>query len=146
MESFNTVNKILVNLFDEILEYEQQALITEDYKDISYNDMHIIDAIGIDEQQNMTALAKRLKVTVGTLTIAINSLVKKGYVNRIRCEKDKRVVLISLAKKGKQAYLHHEKFHRDMVNTILEPLDEKETIVLVDTLKKIKQLVIKETP
>ena len=36
----------------------------------------------------MSMVAKMVSVTVGTLTIAINSLVKKGYVNRMRGERD----------------------------------------------------------
>lgn len=143
MESFDTVNRLLVNLFDNIIEYEQKAIITEEFKDISYNDMHIINEIGSAKEQNMTALAKGLKVTVGTLTIAINNLVKKGYVNRVRCEKDRRVVLISLSDKGKRAYVHHESFHRDMVNAIIEPLDKEQIQVLVDTLSKISKFMKK---
>lgn len=143
MESFNTVNRLLVNLFDNIIEYEQKAIITDEFKDISYNDMHIINEIGSAKEQNMTALAKGLRVTVGTLTIAINNLVKKGYVNRVRCEKDRRVVLISLSDKGQRAYMHHERFHRDMVNSIIEPLDNEQIQVLVDTLSKIGKFMKK---
>lgn len=39
--------------------------------------MHIIDAVGIREQKNMSTVAKVLNVTVGTLTIAVNNLVKR---------------------------------------------------------------------
>ena len=57
--------------------------------DITTNDMHIIEAIGKEGEKNMSTVAKSLSVTVGTLTIAINALVKKGYVNRDRSEKDR---------------------------------------------------------
>ena len=46
--------------------------------------MHVIEAIGIGEPKNMSSIARELSVTVGTLTIAMNSLVKKGYVERSR--------------------------------------------------------------
>ena len=39
-------NNLLVMLFNEILDVEQKALITGSFKEISINDMHIIDAIG----------------------------------------------------------------------------------------------------
>ena len=38
-------NNLLVMLFNEILDVEQKALITGSFKEISINDMHIIDAI-----------------------------------------------------------------------------------------------------
>ena len=108
MDSYATLNEILVKLFNDIMQIEEKAIITEEFKDISNNDMHIIEAIGKSGAKSMSTVAKSLSVTVGTLTIAINSLVKKGYVNRARSEKDRRVVLISLSRKGKKAYSHHE--------------------------------------
>ena len=46
MNSYETVNNILVRLFKDILDIEERALITSEYKDISVNDMHIMEAIG----------------------------------------------------------------------------------------------------
>ena len=84
MNSVETVNDVLVNLFNEIMDIEERALITPEYKDISVNDMHVIEAVGIRNPRSMSAIAKDLSVTVGTLTIAVNHLVKKGYINRGR--------------------------------------------------------------
>ena len=46
----NLLNDLLVMLFNEILDVEQKALITGTFKEISINDMHIIDAIGRTEK------------------------------------------------------------------------------------------------
>lgn len=137
MDAYGTFHEILVKLFNEIMELEQKAIITERFKDISNNDMHIIEAIGDKVAKNMSTVAKALKVTVGTLTIAINNLVKKGYVNRVRSEKDKRVVLISLSNLGKDAYQHHKHFHEKMIKATLDGLDESETQVLVKALTNL---------
>ena len=137
MDSYNTINEVLVKLFNEIMHIEEKAIITEEFKDISNNDMHIIEAIGKEEPKNMSTIAKSLSVTVGTLTIAINNLVKKGYVNRVRSEEDRRVVLISLSEKGVKAYEHHKRFHEDMVEATLEGLNESETEVLVRALQNL---------
>ncbi|HBB59538.1 MAG TPA: MarR family transcriptional regulator, partial [Lachnospiraceae bacterium] len=91
-----TLNRLLVNLFNEVLEAESKAVITGDFVDISNNDMHIIDAIGVDEAKNMSAIAAKLMVTVGTLTVNMNSLEKKGYIERKRSSEDKRMVYVTL--------------------------------------------------
>ena len=93
MENREVINDVLVHLFNEIMELEEQAIITEEYKDITNNDMHVIEAVGIREPRNMSSVAKTLGITVGTLTISINGLVKKGYVHRVRSDADRRVVL-----------------------------------------------------
>ena len=137
MSHYETINDILVNLFNEIWDIEEKALITEQFKDISVNDMHSMEAIGIEKPKNMSSVARLIDVTVGTLTIAINNLVKKGYVMRVRSEEDRRVVLISLSEKGKAAYEHHRQFHQKMVGAVLEDLNQEETLVLTNALKKL---------
>ena len=82
LEIYGILNEILVRLFRDIMDIEEKAIITQEFKDLTNNDMHVIEAIGLDEPKNMTSIARELSVTVGTLTIAMNSLVKIGYVVR----------------------------------------------------------------
>ena len=100
------------NLFNEIWELEEKAVITDEYKDITNNDMHIIEAVGLGKGNNMTAIAKKLKITVGSLTTSMNSLVNKKYVVRERSAEDRRVVKYSSDKKGRGHTKHHADFHR----------------------------------
>ena len=139
MNSYETFHVVLTSLFNGIMSIEEKAIITEEFKDISNNDMHIIEAIGIGEPKSMSTVAKRLSVTVGTLTTAINNLVKKGYVSRVRSDEDRRVVLISLTSKGQRAYSHHEKFHHEMIEATLQDLSEQETKVLVHALTNLRK-------
>ena len=139
MDTYAALNDVLVNLFRDIMELEEQAIITQEYQDITNNDMHVIEAIGVKEPKNMSTIAKQLSVTVGTLTIAMNSLVKKGYVIRERGKEDRRVVYISLSEKGLRAYRHHEEFHRQMIEAVLENLTVDETESLVIALAKLER-------
>ena len=135
MDISNTLNEVLVRLFRDINTLEERAIRTEEYKDVTANDMHVIEAIGPDSAKNMTSVAREL--TTGTLTLAVNSLVKKGYVDRTRSEEDRRVVLISLSRKGKKAYLHHRRFHEEMIDAVLKELSEEEQRALESALSKL---------
>lgn len=137
MDKYSKINNILVRLFNDILDYESSVFKNTEFKDITTNDMHIIDIIGINEKKNMSSVAKALSVTMGTLTIAINNLVKKGYVNRARSEKDRRIVYVELSKKGIEAYNKHQEFHMNMVNSMLDTLNEDEADSLIRGLQKI---------
>ena len=139
MDTYKAINDILVHLFNEIWELEEKAIITEEYKDITNNDMHVIEAIGIGAPKNMSAIARELSVTVGTLTIAMNSLVKKGYVVRARGKEDRRIVYISLSDKGRRAYEHHAEFHRQMIDSIKEELTPQELDILYQALTKLNR-------
>ena len=131
MDAYRAINEILVHLFNEIWELEEKAVITDEYKDITNNDMHIIEAVGLGKGNNMTAIAKKLKITVGSLTTSMNSLVNKKYVVRERSAEDRRVVNIRLTKKGERAYQHHADFHRKMTDAVVSALQEEEIPVLV---------------
>lgn len=138
MDTYGTLNEILVKMFNDIMDLEQNALISDEFKNISNNDMHILEAIGIGEAKNMSQVAKQMKVTVGTLTIAMNNLVKKGYVIRAKSQADRRVVLISLSDLGISAFKRHARFHEHMVETVIKEMDEEELVVLLKALVKLE--------
>lgn len=129
-----TLNEMLIILFNNVMDTEAKAIITEEFKDITNNDMHIIEAVGIEDPRRMSEIAKRLGVTVGTLTTNMNSLEDKGYIIRERSKTDKRVVLVVLTPKGKKAYYHHKDFHKDMIKAIVKDLDEEEMKVMIKCL------------
>ena len=138
VDSREVINDVLVHLFNEILQLEEEAIITDKYKDISNNDMHIIEAVGLGGG-NMTSIAGKLNITVGSLTTSMNSLVKKGYVKRERSEKDRRVVFIQLTNKGRMAYHHHAEFHRQMTDAVMETLNDDEAVVLGKALDGLRK-------
>ena len=129
-----TLNELLVKLFNNVMDTEERAVITKDFEDITNNDMHIIEAIGIEEPRRMSDIAKRLDVTMGTLTTNMNSLEDKGYIVRERSKTDKRVVLVVLTPKGKKAFYHHRDFHKNMIKAIIKELNEEEMKVMIKCL------------
>ncbi len=136
-DTYETFNEVLVKLYNDIMAIEEKAVITEEFMDISNNDMHIIEAIGMDTPKNMSTIAASLSVTVGTLTIAINNLVKKGYVLRNRSQKDRRVVFISLSEKGIKAYKHHAAFHEEMIRATIKDFSDEEVELVVKALSNL---------
>ncbi|WP_408607069.1 MarR family winged helix-turn-helix transcriptional regulator [Hespellia stercorisuis] len=132
------INDVLVHLFNEIWELEADAIITEEFKDISNNDMHIIEAIGLTGDRTMSQVAKLLNITAGSLTTSMNSLVNKQYAMRERSDKDRRVVFIRLTPKGIRAYNHHKEFHEQMTDAVIQSLKTEEIDVLIKTLDSLR--------
>lgn len=137
MTTDEVLNELLVRLFKDLMEIEGRCLVSKEFKDISYNDFHIIEAIGTQEPKSMSATAKLMRVTTGTLTKAMDGLTDKGYVIRERSKQDKRVVWVYLTDKGKAAYAHHEDFHHKMIANIKSELTEQETPILIYALAKL---------
>ena len=136
---YRTINNVLVSLINEIWELEEKAIITDEFRDLTNNDMHVIEAIGTGDGGNMSSIARKLNITVGSLTTAMNGLVNKKYVERHRSEEDRRVVYVKLTQKGIRAYKHHEDYHRQMTQAVVDKLDEKEMPVLLKTLDALSE-------
>ncbi|MBZ2175001.1 MarR family winged helix-turn-helix transcriptional regulator [Schnuerera sp. xch1] len=137
MDNHKSINEILVRLFANVLDIEERCLRRGEFSDLSIKEMHIIENIGIDKEPTMSETAKELGITSGTLTTAINNLIKKGYVERHRSSYDRRVVMIKLTDKGISAYNAHLDFHKDLVTNALKSLNKDEEKMLIGVLAKI---------
>lgn len=135
-----SINELLKNLFNSIMNTETKAVITEEFKDMTENDMHILEAVGIEENnpRKVSDIAKKLDVTVGTLTTNMNNLEKKDYISRKRCKSDKRIVHVTLTERGKKAYFRHLDFHKRMIRRVVSEFTEEEQVILVRCLEKLE--------
>ena len=131
------LNKLLVQLFNDILHIEENSLKNIDLMDLSMTEIHTIEAIGLDRSRTMGEIAHDLRITVGTLSAAITKLIKKGYVERKRTEEDRRVVLVSLTSKGENVYREHQVFHEEMITSMLGNFSEEEEYILAIALEKL---------
>lgn len=134
---FEKINDLLVDVFNDILVIEESELRKSHFNDLSITEMHTIEAIGMYRKKTTSEVAKDLGITVGTLTTAINRLVKKNYVERIRSEDDRRVVKLSLTKKGKLLYRVHQSFHRKMIEATLQNMEKDESDALLRALNNL---------
>ena len=64
-----------------------------------------------DEGASISDIANDLSFTLPTITVAINKLVKKGYVTKRKSEEDKRMVYVTLTKMGKKVDNVHRYIH-----------------------------------
>ena len=138
-----SISANLIKLFDNIMEVEAHTIRNEYGDKISMTEVHTIAAIGVAELKSMSELAAQLSITVGTLTVAINNLVKKGFVERYKTERDRRVVKVALTKEGKRIYSLHEKFHNDIVFALIKGLSESEMDVVAKALDNLDSFVEK---
>lgn len=138
MDVRDCINNVLVKLFRKINSLEEKEICKDKFQNITLSEIHVLEAIGYDEPQNMSTVARVLDVTTGTLTIAVNSLVKKGLVERVRSTEDRRVVLVSLTDLGREAFIRHAQFHEKMVEAVTKELNASEIEALSSSLNRLQ--------
>ena len=131
------INRMLVEVYDDVNRIEEYSIKSGAFRDLSITEIHTVEAVGLYGSKTMSEIAASLEITMGTLTTAVDKLIRKGYLERNRSNTDRRIVNVSLSKKGKLAYRIHEKFHLDMVQEIMLDFTAEEEEILLTALSKL---------
>lgn len=132
------INELLVDVFNNILGIEEDVLKTRGVK-LSVKEVHILEAVRNSREPTMSAIAKRLRITTGTLTASIDRLVAKKFVIRANDETDRRKVLIKLTAPALEVLTIHDEFHGEMIDAIFDDMQIDEDATLVKSLENITE-------
>ncbi len=130
------VNELLVDIFNRILAIESESLKDKGVK-LSMSEIHVLEAITKTDEPTMTNIANKLGITVGSLTVSVNTLFQKGFVSRERDPEDRRKVIIGILPKAEEVLEKHNDFHNEMINSIFNDLKLEEDELLISSLRKL---------
>lgn len=85
----------------------------------------------------INSIAKKVMLTSGSMTPAIDRLVEKEFVERRENQKDRRVREVRLTAKGRRIIHKAYDKHQKAMDEAVSALDESERIALVSLLKKL---------
>ena len=102
---------------------------------------HTIEIIGNDGPVRMKVLARKLSITMGTLTVMVNRLERSGYVSREKDPEDGRGFFIDLTPEGEQIHHEHHGYHLKLVEDMSQVLTCEETNLLLRILEKINGVI-----
>ena len=138
---YRLINEYLTSIFNNVLVIEEVSLRGSRFKDISIKEMHTVDVIGNFSDVTPSFVSKELMVTLGTVTTCLNNLERKGYIERIRSDQDRRVVYLHLTKKGRLVHRLHRRFHKAMVEKIIDGMSPEEINVMGKGLTNLYQFL-----
>lgn len=133
------LNEVIVDTYRSILRVEENILKRSDQTDLSISEIHMLEAVGKgkDRRRIISELAEVLNITLPSVTVAINKLMKKGYVEKVRGEEDGRIVYVSLTRQGRRIDSAHRYFHESMVRSIIRDMTESEMQALYKGVMKL---------
>ncbi len=136
MNARATLNHLLVDLFNHILSLEEMNLKNSGVA-LSMSEVHILENIRKSDSKIMSDVAKLQMITLGSLTVAVNTLERKGYVVRSRDIQDKRIVRLSLTEEADKMLAIHDRFHEEMIDAIVSDLHLDREEALMDALERV---------
>lgn len=139
MEAFNKqLNDLLVDTFKVITKIEEVS-IRRTGCELSVSEVHILESVGKGgaEGRTISDIADDLRITLPSVTIAINKLVKKGYVQKVKSPTDGRMVFVVLTLEGQKMEMTHRYFHKRLVSNLSAGLSEEEKESLYKAMIKM---------
>lgn len=132
------IDQVLVHLFNDLLRIEERTL-QKHCPGLSMREIHIISAVceAQEEDNTMTVLAATLRITAGSLTVAVETLERKGYLKRQRSASDRRRTHVLPLPPALEVEKQHMAFHRRMVEAVTTAIPNEQLDVLIEGLRGI---------
>ena len=142
MDFRDELNTFFVDCFYSILSAEEKNLEAVTNGAVTLKEIHLIEAVFQSKQSgenNFSTIAKKLKVTPGTLATAFAKLEKKGYLVKEQDKKDKRIFYVNPTRLAEFINNEHTKFHEKLIEGVSCALSDEEQHNLAHSLKHLKQ-------
>ena len=105
---------------------------------MSLSEFMVLEALySKGEDLPIQEIAKKVLLSSGSMTYVVDQLVKKGSLERINCEKDKRVVYAHLTDQGRIQIAQAFKTHKQFIEQLFSILTEEEAETYIRLNKKI---------
>ncbi|WP_110933831.1 MarR family winged helix-turn-helix transcriptional regulator [Paenibacillus bouchesdurhonensis] len=125
---YSTVVKRLRN---EIMQHRELPLTGPQF--------HMLSLIAKERSCNVTYLAEALVVKPSAITVMLDRLVQSGYVERRHDDQDRRAVLLSITKHGREVHEEARRKTREVLAYYFTCLDEEEKEVLERVINKLDE-------
>ncbi|MDY0362747.1 MAG: MarR family transcriptional regulator [Desulforegulaceae bacterium] len=140
MENWDKLLDELINywetLFYQLKDADNSASVVLNSQ-LSEQELKVIIFLGKNGDERMKDIAEHMNLVVSSLTSIADKLVEKNYVERKRSESDRRIVRLSLTKKGQSFFSELRKIKKTKGREILGLLDNEDKKVYVELMRKM---------
>lgn len=125
--------EIIAKLSLEIGRMEESAKEQFNFNELTLTQMNYLETINNLHNPNMTELAREMNLTKPTVKAAIDKLIEKDFISRVKSDDDRRSAHLHLTVKGKVINHMHDFAHKQMA----ELISSKLTIEEINTLQSL---------
>ena len=139
--NINNIGDLFFEFQSKIQFFERKFLKEYGIVDVTPNEVKVLYIIGISNIKSMSEIAEKLRITQGTLSITVGSLVKKGYVIRTRHKQDRRIIILYLTKKSLNVIKHYGMFYYRLLDELVNSLAEDKALAVNEILEKLNLII-----
>lgn len=133
----NMLNKLLDSLY---VAKEITTIFPKLPENIKLSYLYVLHSIKeLGEEARVTDISNKMLISSPNITALVNEMEKKGFVDRKRSKKDKRVSYVISTNEGKEVLdKYYSQYKKELAHSIDIPEDELNTFI--DTLNQLKQI------
>ena len=105
--------------------------------DLKIVDFSILMLVAANPQVNQKRIGQALDISAPNMAVILDRLVGRGWVQRVRSDKDRRAQHIHLTAKGRDVVQRAEKISLTMEDSALRVLSAAERALLIELLLKV---------
>ena len=136
--NYKDFNKSWMNLYKNLNRYFKQKKLK-----LNKLDFRILNILKENEYISANEIAKSLDLSRPRITVSINELSNKGFIEINKDKNDKRKYNINITNKGDEYLSKQYKFFNDFFEKIWNNFDEIEKLELLKLIDKTNSIVIK---
>jgi MarR family transcriptional regulator, 2-MHQ and catechol-resistance regulon repressor len=125
---------IVLKAWQSISRYLLPALLEEG---LGESDFRVLEILLHKGPMPVNAIGPRVYLNPGSVSVAVDRLYKKGFVNRVEDSADRRVRTVSLTEKGRQMFVPLFRRHVALIKRAFQDVSSEELEQLEVVLKKI---------
>ncbi len=128
-------------MFDMAIDALRKILYPEEWikLDLSLSKSELLTLLQVDKNGEiiMSQIADYVNIPMSTATGLVERLVKKGYIERIRSESDRRIVAIRLTDEGKKLAVELKGSILGLIEKVFDTLTDEEKKLLTGIFSKL---------
>jgi len=125
---------ILLKAWQSMSRYVLPALLGEG---LGESDFRVLEILLHKGPMPVNAIGPKVYLNPGSVSVAVDRLYKKGFVNRVECSEDRRIRTVSLTEKGRQMFVPLFRRHTALIKRAFQDVSSEELEQLEAVLKKI---------
>lgn len=129
--------KLIVALHRCIDKIDKKTMKLAQEEGLTFGQFEVLEVLYSKGDMSIGNVMRKILSSVGTISVIVNNLVKLDYIEKIPCERDKRVCILHLKDKGRDVIERVVVRNTEMLEESFSMLTEEEKENLLIILKKI---------
>jgi MarR family 2-MHQ and catechol resistance regulon transcriptional repressor len=125
---------IMLKAWQSMSRYASPTLLQEG---LGESDFRVLEVLLHKGSMPVNAIGPKVALNPGSVSVAVDRLYKKGFVNRVESSRDRRIRTVSLTEKGRRMFVPLFRRHTALIQRAFQDLSSEELQQLELILKKI---------